>query len=81
MSENQKFGLKIGILLLKLIKEVTNITTLMIKKREHMFKRHSFKIFRCNSTDPSFNTHKFLGGINSYITKLFEKEAFTAFDD
>ena len=40
-----------------------------------MFKRHSFKIFRCNSTDPSFNTHKFLGEKNSNITKLFEKEA------
>ena len=35
MTENQKFGLKIGILLLKLIKEVTNITTVMIKKREN----------------------------------------------
>ena len=40
-----------------------------------MFKRQSFKIFRCNSTDPSFNTHKFLGKISSYITKLCEKEA------
>ena len=40
-----------------------------------MFKRHNFKIFRCNPTDPSFNTHNFLGEINSYITKLREKEA------
>ena len=45
------------------------------KEREHMFKRHDFKIFQCNQTDPNFNTHKCLGEINSYITKLREKEA------
>ena len=32
-------------------------------------------IFQCNPTDPSFNTHKFLGKINAYITKLHEKRS------
>ena len=45
------------------------------EEREDMFKRHNFEIFQCNPTDPSFNTHKFLGKINSYITKLHEKRS------
>ena len=40
-----------------------------------MFKRHNFKIIRCNPNDPVFNINKFLGEINSYVTKLREKKA------
>ena len=40
-----------------------------------MFKRHELKFFWCNPTDPSFNTHKVLVEINSYMTKLREKKA------
>ena len=25
------------------------------RKREHMFKKHNFKIFRCNPNDPNFD--------------------------
>ena len=45
------------------------------EEKKNIFKKHNFKIFRCNPTDPSFNTHTFLGKINSYITNLREKEA------
>ena len=45
------------------------------EEKKNMFKKHNFKIFRCNPTDPSFNTHPFFGKINSYITNLREKEA------
>ena len=45
------------------------------EEKKNIFKIHNFKIFRCNPTDPSFNTHTFLGKINSYITNLREKEA------
>ena len=43
------------------------------KEREEMFKRHNFKIFRCNPNDPNFDLFKFVGEINLHISKLFEK--------
>ena len=43
------------------------------KEREEMFKRHNFKIFRCNPNDPSFNLFKFVGEINLHISKLREE--------
>ena len=45
------------------------------KEREDMFKRHNFKIIRCNPNDPEFDINKFLCKINSYVTKLREKKA------
>ena len=45
------------------------------KEREDMFKKHNFKIFRCNPNDPNFDLFKFLGEINLYILKLYEKKA------
>ena len=47
----------------------------MMKKREDMFKNHSFKIFRCNPNDPEFDLFKFLGEIILYISKLHEGNA------
>ena len=44
------------------------------KEREDMFKRHNFKIIRCNPNDPGLDINKFLGEINSYITKLCKKK-------
>ena len=44
------------------------------KEREDMFKKHSFKIFRCNSNDPNFDIFKFVGKINLYISKLRKKK-------
>ena len=44
------------------------------KEREDMFKRHNFKIIRCNPNDPGFDINKFLGETNSYITKLSKKK-------
>ena len=38
-----------------------------------MFKKHNFKIFRCNPNDLGFDINKFLGEINFYVTKLREK--------
>ena len=38
-----------------------------------MFKKHNFKIFRCNPNDPNFDLFKFLGEINLYLSKLHEK--------
>ena len=35
-----------------------------------MFKKHDFKIFRCNPNDPNFDLFKFLGEINLHISKL-----------
>ena len=68
------FGLKIIILLLKLIKEIMKIMIQTMKqKREDMFKNHNFKIFRCNPNDPNFDLFKFLGEINLYISKLRKK--------
>ena len=39
-----------------------------------MFKKHNFKIFRCNPNDPEFDLLSFLGEINLYISKLREKK-------
>ena len=40
-----------------------------------MFKKHNFKIFRCNPNDPEFNLFKFLGEIVLYISKVREENA------
>ena len=40
-----------------------------------MFKKHNFKIFRCNPNDPNFDLFKFLGKINLRTSKLREKNA------
>ena len=45
------------------------------KEREDMFKKHNFKIFRCNPNDPNFDLFKFLGEINFYVSKLRERNA------
>ena len=45
------------------------------KEREDMFKKHNFKIFRCNPNDPNFDLFKFLGEINLYVSKLHEKHS------
>ena len=45
------------------------------KEREDMFKKHNFKIFRCNPNDPNFDLFKFLGKTNFHISKLREKNA------
>ena len=39
-----------------------------------MFKKHNFKIFRCNSNDPKFGLFKFVGKINLHISKLRGKK-------
>ena len=44
------------------------------KERGDMFKKHNFKIFRCNPNDPNFDLFKFVGKINLYISKLCEKK-------
>ena len=75
MTENQRFGLKIITLLLKLMKEIMKIMTQMIKKKEDMFKKHSFKNFWCNPNDPNFDLFKFLGKIHLHISKLHGKNA------
>ena len=45
------------------------------KEREEIFKKHNFKTFRCNPSDPNFDLFKFLGEINLDILKLREKNA------
>ena len=45
------------------------------KERENMFKKHNFKIFRCNPNDPNFDLFKFLGEINLHISTLREENA------
>ena len=45
------------------------------KEREDMFKRHSFKIFRCTPNDPNFDIFKFLGEINLHISTWREENA------
>ena len=40
-----------------------------------MFKKHSFKIFQCNPSDPNFDLFKFLGKIYLYISTLREENA------
>ena len=45
------------------------------KEREDMFKRHNFKIFRCNPNGSNFHLFKFLGKINLHISKLRQENA------
>ena len=45
------------------------------KEREDMFKKHNFKIFRCNPNDSNFALFKFLSEINLYISELYEKNS------
>ena len=45
------------------------------KEREDMFKKHNFKIFRCNPNDPNFDLFRFLGEINLYVPDFREKNA------
>ena len=45
------------------------------KEREDMFKKHNFKIFRCNPNDPNFDLFKFVCEINSYVTKFRKKSS------
>ena len=45
------------------------------KEREDMFKRHNFKIFRCNPNSSNFHLFKFLGKINFHISKLRQENA------
>ena len=45
------------------------------KERENMFKKHNFKIFRCNLNDPEFDLFKLLGEIILYISNLREENA------
>ena len=45
------------------------------KEREDMFKKHNFKIFQCNPSNPNFNLFKFLGEINSYMSELHERNS------
>ena len=45
------------------------------KEREDMFKKHNFKIFRCNPNNSNFDLFKFLGEINLYVSKLHEKNS------
>ena len=40
-----------------------------------MFKKHNFKIFRCNPNDPNVDLFKFLHKINLYKSKLCEENA------
>ena len=47
----------------------------MMKKKEGMFKKHSFKVFQCNPNYPNFDFFKFLREINLYISKLRKKNA------
>ena len=47
----------------------------MMKKKEKTFKKHNFKIFRCNPNDPNFDLFKFLGEINLHISTLCEENA------
>ena len=48
---------------------------MMKKDREDMFKKHNFKILRCNPNDPNFDLFKFLGEINLHVSKLREKNS------
>ena len=40
-----------------------------------MFKKHNFKIFRCNPNNPNFDLFKILGEINLFVSELHEKES------
>ena len=75
ITENQIFGLKITILLLKLMKETMKIMTQMMKKKgKTCLKRVILKFFRCNLNDPEFDLFTFLCEINLYISKLAKKK-------
>ena len=74
ITENQIFGLKIKILLMKLMKEIMKIMSHDEKERKDMFKKkHNFKIFWCNPNDSNFDLFKFVGKINLHISKLRQK--------
>ena len=45
------------------------------KKRENIFKKYNFKLFRCNLNDPNFDLFKFLGEINLHRSELCERNA------
>ena len=45
------------------------------KETEDIFKKHNFKIFRCNPNGPHFDLLKFLGKINFHISKLHKENA------
>ena len=45
------------------------------KETEDIFKKHNFKIFRCNPNGPHFDLLKFLGKINFHISKLRKENA------
>ena len=44
------------------------------KEREDLFKKHHFKIFRCNLNDPNFGLLKFLGEINFCTYQNYAKK-------
>ena len=52
-----------------------NYDTVDEKEREDMFKKHNFKTFWCNPNDPNFGLFKFVGKMNLYISKLWEKKS------
>ena len=57
------------------MKEIMNIMTQMMKKKEKMFKKHNFKISWRNLNNPEFNLFKFLGEIILHISKLCKENA------
>ena len=40
-----------------------------------MFKKHNFKIFRRNPSDPNFDLLELLGEVNLYVSKLHEENS------
>ena len=40
-----------------------------------MFKKHNFKIFRQNPSDPNFDLLELLGEVNLYVSKLHEENS------
>ena len=76
ITENRIFGLKMIIFFIEVDEgNHENYDSDDQKEREDMFKKHNFKIFRCNPNDPNFDLFKFLGEINLYVSKLREKNA------
>ena len=65
--ENQIFGLKIIILPLKLMQEITESMRQVMKKKENMFKKHNFKNFWYNPNDYNVDVFKFASKTNLYI--------------
>ena len=74
ITENQIFGLKIIILLLKLMKETMNIMTQMMKKKEKACLKSIIWKFENDPNDPNFDLFKCVGDINLYILNLCEKK-------